>query len=673
MTQSGTERLSAGQLGERIISSLLKNPPRYEFVRTTDLEFLDELGNVSAELLAAKDIATRYIRDSSSPNGGMIQIASQDHLQLHPVKGTHPLMSPFVTSLYAFRKLHHSMRAAHHTAWLRVQAITRMHKRELDAPGQEEEFVKLLVGNCTFVSKFSDVPSGALFVFGKNKPTRMLEAEKYESLKSTGRGVPAYSIDYERNYEGRFVPASTGVSRQMDHKMREQHVLFFFAGGRYRLSQNKVGITSNGQLAFLLETPSAEDVRNKAPIKFLVAPAGCREIPTLGVDTRETLIRQGWREIFISVGGEKHVAIGRLSTKRTGQYPMQLFIGSTWHSTMGQTLRCVATKVEGGDMNGGPYTLWDPCQIVVMLSRTRLPHHTYFVTDKPTETARVLYSTLKKTSVFREYLSQLLDRLCGGAPGSLPVVLDNSASMYRPRDVQVPGDNTGCVYILLSMRDLSTTYIGSTDNLLRRFTQEHNAGRGARQTAPVSLRPWAILAYVTGFNGDRADWMRFETLWIQAKERVMDRDPSTASVEGFVDIARGLVAGFQPKDCGVNNLKLVDCGSIQRVRDLFGIPAPPAHVDAGSLSADHSDPYSSNLSPVDVLQVDGRGDLLAPYLDDEHQRAYQHDEGHDDDTSASGDANYESEEESGDERPQNPADGSDDDENDEDLPKNNAF
>ena len=91
---------------------------------------------------------------------------------------------------------------------------------------------------------------------------------------------------------------------------------------------------------------------------------------------------------------------------------------------------------------------------------------------------------------------------------------------------QLPEDNIWCCYVLLSCQDKKTTYIGQTSNLCRRL-REHNSSFGLEPDSPEDLRPWAVAAYVTGFDADgRASTLAFESEWKHAwrERRVNSRD-----------------------------------------------------------------------------------------------------------------------------------------------------
>jgi predicted GIY-YIG superfamily endonuclease len=129
----------------------------------------------------------------------------------------------------------------------------------------------------------------------------------------------------------------------------------------------------------------------------------------------------------------------------------------------------------------------------------------------------------------------------------------------------------------VSLRDLNFTYIGSTGNLLRRF-QNHCSGFAAKQTAPNSLRPWGLLAYVTGFDGKQQAYKHFENCWIYAKQKLLQRTHGQVTIQAIIDLAKDIIKEFHDDEYA-SDLRLVDCGSISRAQDILkGIQPTTASV-----------------------------------------------------------------------------------------------
>jgi hypothetical protein len=264
------EKLSPGQLAERAIGTLFRNPEKCELIRRVDVVGIDELGPIPSELLSALDIVFRYIRTSNMPFGGARLEVSVDHKQIDPINGSHPLLSPLLCSSFLFRMLKHSVRAAQDARWQRIQNISRMEPFELTQEGVRHEFVSLFLQTCTFVRTLDDpkIPTDVLFAFGKHAPIRKQEKRVLDILIHN-RGtehIISHAEDKERNISGTFQPASTTTSNFLDKKVKEPRRLLFFPRGRYQITYNKIAHFSTSQLAILFDLPTQAQVDDKRPV-----------------------------------------------------------------------------------------------------------------------------------------------------------------------------------------------------------------------------------------------------------------------------------------------------------------------------------------------------------------------------------------------------------------------
>lgn len=562
--------LSVAQIAERCIAALYRNPDKHEVVRTMDILMLDEAGNVPAEIIAILDIVLRYIRNSNRPFGGILIISTMDNLQIEPPQGKHPLMSSLFISTFVFFRLTQSVRAARDEVWQRIQAITRLPVHKL-TPTIKEEFISLLIDNCSWEKDETHVPPNALFVYGKNKPIREQEKRLFKKLRTKNSIVFLVSKaeDQERTVEGKMKPASQATSDALDERIKEPQELFFFPRARYQITQNEKGKYSNAQLAMLFKMPTQEQLDKKQPVELLLSPPGSRYIP-VDTDSEESLKCMGWTTGFVHVCRDTiHNTASGIRAKRQ-QYRLRHHIASTLHSVMGQTLAKLVTRVGRG--RNSAYSLWLPSQVVVLLSRTCLAIDTTFISTDKRETAEILFEYLQRASAFRFYINYLLERLCTGTGGSSPqepISIDHSKSIYRPRDVVLQSDNSGCVYILVSLADTRWTYIGECENMTKRL-DEHNRGIGSVQSAPVSLRPWALLAYVVGFDGNEGKRKGFENRWIRHRQFLQEEAATRPNVATIVNLAKDVIAEFQEADGAVYNLRLIDCGSLAIYDDFLG-------------------------------------------------------------------------------------------------------
>ena len=98
--------------------------------------------------------------------------------------------------------------------------------------------------------------------------------------------------------------------------------------------------------------------------------------------------------------------------------------------------------------------------------------------------------------------------------------LTQSSYPFRVCDVSLPDCNSGYVYMLLSIKDQSFAYIGKT-NCIRTRIRQHNTGIGATSTEPIHLRPFALYAYICGFNGNQELMFYVERQWKERRNRLI--------------------------------------------------------------------------------------------------------------------------------------------------------
>jgi len=138
----------------------------------------------------------------------------------------------------------------------------------------------------------------------------------------------------------------------------------------------------------------------------------------------------------------------------------------------------------------------------------------------------------------------------------------------RPIDVGMPQESTGFVYILASTHPKhigKTTYIGETPDLKKRF-KKHLDGTATEQTADPRMRPWVLLAYVSGFEKcSQSGRNHFETLWKGERDREKARRGRALTADEVADVGRMLVDMQMYKksiDLHDKNLRFHRCGIV---------------------------------------------------------------------------------------------------------------
>jgi predicted GIY-YIG superfamily endonuclease len=307
--------------------------------------------------------------------------------------------------------------------------------------------------------------------------------------------------------------------------------------------------------------PSQQDINEGHDIMVMVAPEGCKEVPA-DISSRPQFEQLSWKLEAIGKAPD-HVRSLKgtqgLQAKRL-QYGLKHRIASTIHGTLGQTLSSLVTSI--ASMTGDSrYRLWQREQIVVLLSRTKFAKDIVFV-GSPKETARALSKCLDLKSEYTEYIGYLHSRMVASQATNEFPVINIRQHPYRPVDVEMPDDNSGYCYILLSLQDHQTIYIGQTMNLAHRLKQ-HNQGIGAKQTADPRLRPWALFGFVCGFDGNRALLKSFEKRWRNKRLTLRSASGAVAGPEEIAQLAHSVITDIaDDTDALRHSFRYIQCGQL---------------------------------------------------------------------------------------------------------------
>ena len=561
------ERATPTRLAELAIARLVRNPQHLALIRSLDVLLLDEFGQVSAETLAVLDIILRRIRDSTDFMGGVLLFATLDECQLRPVKGRPPLLSPHILTSFKFCGLDYSVRAAHDKDLRRIIEITRMPKRRRTA-AIRREFKSLITAKCTFVDNWDDplLKMDILRMFAKHQAREDAERRLLTKMKTQYRDdiLCARALDFESSTESNWVEATSATSRLLSRKVKEPNRLYFYPRATYEITFNREGQFSQSQLAVLAEMPTAEDVQELHAVSVYVAPDGMKAIPA-ALTTESDFLNAGFHKRQIGAAPErsKYIGLGILAKRR--QYGLRHRLAATIHAAMGQDLPAVITCVTGDSM----YDLFQREQVVVLLSRTHYAKDIIFVGD-PEATAEALASMLDTDGPYTEYMEYLVRRLAHHSAEQAPSINLTVRHPYCAANVEVPNNSSGFCYLLASTArgvEGRVTYIGQTRNLVARF-KNHKLGAGPSATADPGLKPWAMLAYISGFEGaGQAQRMYLERLWQVARDRTNRRrrrqNMSPLTADEIADLGKRLVGRGVYRCCpGLEGKRLafVRCG-----------------------------------------------------------------------------------------------------------------
>jgi predicted GIY-YIG superfamily endonuclease len=553
------DKASVARLAELALGKLFRMPKQMAYLRQLDILLIDEFGLVSAKLLSVMDIILRRVRDNSMFMGGVLVIATLDHMQLQSIGDRPSLLSPHIMTCFDTVMLHHSVRASGDANLRAIQDISRL----LPTQWTEDivrQFRHLIETNCTFVKKDEQVSSHIVRIFGKHVATRIAEQNmlRHVRLIHLTNIISRHSEDYESTPEGQWIPSSNVTSSYLDTKVKEPRVLHFFPRGIYEVTFNdRKGAHSQSQLATLIELPQQDDIRNFRPVRMLLAPNGCKNAPPNTTSATDLVEKEKWSYCSIPTAPERpqYLRFG-ISGKRI-QYGLKHRIALTVHAAMGQDLAAIVTKVRTLAVDE-KYALWLPSQVVVLLSRTFFAKDIHFI-GTAAETCDALLQVLLKRTQYSEYMARILEAISGR-----PTIPDQPNTLntqhfypFRLSDLQLPSDNSGFVYLLISMRDYKTTYIGQTRRIVKRLI-EHNSMYGSTQTANSTLQPWALLAIICGFENDRHKMLRVEKIW---KLRRNDRKKYS---DGILepDMISGIGANMISNHPEFASLRFMQCGTL---------------------------------------------------------------------------------------------------------------
>jgi hypothetical protein len=253
----------------------------------------------------------------------------------------------------------------------------------------------------------------------------------------------------------------------------------------------------------LLTVSDAATLSAFRDIDVYVAPAGTKTLPECQL-TEAGLLTCGFRKSKVGMVPERAHNFWKQGIKaKRRQYGLRHHIASTIHSAVGHTVPKLATEL------GAVNSVWERAMVVVLILRVRKASDLIFVGDAETN-VEALMGGLNVRNQYDEYMDHIVSVLTGEVPASQALLLGHHP--FRYKDIPIPMDRSGVVYILVSQKDGRSMYIGNSRNMVQRLGQ-HNAGIGSLESAPREKRPWGLYAYITGFAGNRGLMEAVEGHW----------------------------------------------------------------------------------------------------------------------------------------------------------------
>ena len=119
------------------------------------------------------------------------------------------------------------------------------------------------------------------------------------------------------------------------------------------------------------------------------------------------------------------------------------------------------------------------------------------------EAVNGLVSLIKTRTPWTDYIDNIvcIVSINRDNNGQSMSVFEYTAYPFRVADIALPECNNGFIYMLMIIKDTLFVYIEETKYIRTRITN-HNSGHGSSMTTPFQLRPYAVVAYMCGFDGN---------------------------------------------------------------------------------------------------------------------------------------------------------------------------
>ena len=153
---------------------------------------------------------------------------------------------------------------------------------------------------------------------------------------------------------------------------------------------------------------------------------------------------------------------------------------------------------------------------LVLLSHVSTLQEIIFVTQDYNDAVSAMMHLLQLPSRWAAHIDQVLQSLDSLALG--PRVIHHELHLLPTRCEIIPASDIGFVYVLVSTSDPKFAYVGETCSIRRRL-REHNTGHGSRFTQDPALRPWALLALVSGLPGEASSQANPDSFSISGRRR----------------------------------------------------------------------------------------------------------------------------------------------------------
>ena len=536
-------------MASQSINFLLKDVTRFTDLERLEVLFIDEVGQLSCELLSAMEIVLQNVRDNRLPMGGVLTIMTGDPKQLKPPDGSLVWLSPRMLTNYDFHYFQHYVRA---TPGLLREVLTRLDNTSITEI-EAIDIAKKIISTCVIKSSWQEErDSFEMRVFSTRAAEQQAVLKHTQIVMSDASRncVELVATDEESSTGSSiWLPASPQNSRHLDIHSITPSKLILYRNALLRFTANIPNLQARqGQLCVIMETPSA----TASSLEVLIAPPGCRTVTS---SDESILLMSGWRKVTVNQVYTP-VYTNKTSFLRRYFFPLKNYVASTIHKCLGDTFPKIVTKISSTDSD---YKLWEKEQLLVLLSRVSKLEEITFIGEKA-DIEATLCTIIQKQNCWSEFIENFLTRLTPSSNPNSTASLNLTTTCFSPWNTVLPADETGFVYLLTSTKIASAFFIGETVGL-RKCLKEINCGYGPDSTRPIERRPWALLAFATGFTTENmmTNARQRKSLEATMTHKAAQLGPNVSSVSVF-QIFNDCAKCFG--DVNQQEICVVQCGQI---------------------------------------------------------------------------------------------------------------
>lgn len=522
---------------DNTIARLYSSAEKLNFLRHIDAVVDDEGQTESAEFLSSLDATFRYIRQHPSWLGGALYFSTIALDQIGNIHGKPLLTSPNIITAFDVIDLVSFVRSRNDSVQQQLMKLIQQYPMSLEI---EQKIKHIIIHNYSHVSSWNDpaITQDMLPVFSKKVAVAKAE-KRYIEAYVQSHHIPIVTRKAEDEQSLRSsVYNWTNAMRQttsiLNTRTKLPEELSIYQNAIVEMTFNRPNYWSQGQVAIIRSSVTQYNVNHWKPITVFIGPIQDTMPPTNYMNLSDEMLEVlGWKKYNVKPIKCQTETITKEMLGRRYQYPLRSRNAITFHKLMGDTIEKGITQISSDPKS--MYYCWDRGIANVGLTRCPQSKNWYFVNPKGSEaTANDIINILKKRTQFYEYTRMILQNLAqrfilhNDDEGMQDVVTEHSYNLpdiqmtefpYQLHAQTLPNASatpTGFLYLLLSLRDRNTTYIGQTTNLKRRLLL-HNEGIH-KNTADWTYRPWVIVVFFTGFKNDM-ERRQLEQVWFRYRDQ----------------------------------------------------------------------------------------------------------------------------------------------------------